>query len=80
MPKIIHFRNDCIGCFSCVEHAPSNWEIGEDGKATLKRSKEKNNTFVATITEVEVECNRCAAMSCPVGVIRLQNDRGEVIE
>lgn len=80
MPKIIHFRDDCIGCFSCVEHAPSNWEIGEDGKATLKRSKEKNNTFVATITDVEVECNRCAAMSCPVGIIRVQDDNGNSIE
>lgn len=70
--KIIHFRDDCIGCNSCVENAPSNWEIDPaDGKATLKRSIKKNNVFVAEISDVELEANKRASEDCPVGIIQI---------
>lgn len=76
MPKIIHTRENCIGCFTCVEYAPSNWEIGEDGKVNLKRSQQKNKISIAKITELEVECNQCAAAACPMGIIRVEDDEG----
>ncbi len=70
--KIIHYRNNCIGCNSCVEHAPGNWEIDQtDGKANLKRSCGKDGVFIAEISELEVEDNKKAAEDCPVGIIHV---------
>lgn len=78
--KIIHYRDNCIGCNSCTEHAPGNWEIDPvDGKARLKRSVETDGTFVAEISEPEVEANKLAARDCPAGIIRIENEKGEDI-
>ncbi len=79
MPRIIHSRADCIGCFACVESAPNNWEIGEDGKANLKRSVQKNSVSIAKITDIEVDCNQCAAAACPMNIIHLIDDQGKEI-
>lgn len=78
--KIIHFRNGCIGCNSCTEHAPGNWEINPvDGRANLRRSTEKDGVFIAEISELEIETNKLAARDCPVGIIHIENERGENI-
>lgn len=78
--KIIQFRNDCIGCNSCTEHAPENWEIDEnDGKANLKNSKGKNDIFIAEISELEIEANQRAAQGCPVGIIHVIDSEGKDI-
>ena len=54
MPKIIHFRHDCIGCNSCAEYASDYWEMTEkDGKALLKRSTKKGETYVLDISNFE---------------------------
>lgn len=79
MPKLIHQRADCIGCFACVENAPNNWEIGEDGKAKLKRAQTKNQVSIAEIPDFEVECNQCAAAACPMNIIRVQDASGREI-
>ncbi len=74
MPKIIHLRNKCIGCNSCVEHASSFWKINpEDGKSDLKAAKEKNKNgiFVLEISEVDREKNELAARDCPVNIIQV---------
>lgn len=76
--KIIQYRDNCIGCNSCTEHAPGNWEIDAvDGKARLKRAVEIDGVFVAEISELEVEVNKLAARDCPVGIIRVENEKGE---
>lgn len=78
--KIIHFRDNCIGCNSCTEHAPGNWDIDPiDGKARLKRSIEKDGIFQAEISEPEVEANKLAAQDCPAGIIRIQDEKGNDI-
>ncbi len=78
--KIIHFRENCIGCNSCTEHAPGNWEIDPiDGKATLKRAITKDEIFMAEISEPEVEANKLAARDCPAGIIRVENEKGKDI-
>lgn len=79
MPKIIHFRENCIGCNSCVEHCPLYWQIDADGKSTLKKSKEKNGVFVRDIMDVEVDQNILAAEDCPVGIIRIVDENGNEI-
>ena len=78
--KIIHLREDCIGCNSCTEHAPYNWEIdSKDGKASLKRATKKGNNFIAEISDPEVEANKMAAQDCPIGIIRIIDEQGKEI-
>lgn len=80
MPKIIQFREECIGCNSCVEYARQNWKMGEDGKSLLLNSQKKGDTYIAEISEIEVEENVCAAMGCPMNIIRVLDDSGNEIE
>ena len=71
MPKIIHYREKCIGCNSCVELAPDRWEISkEDGKANLKGSIKKKDVYIAEITHDELEQNKKAQRDCPVRIIK----------
>ena len=72
MPKIIHYRNKCIGCNSCVEHSSSNWKISEeDGKSYLVGSDERKGIFIKSISEDEVEVNKLAERDCPVRIIKV---------
>ena len=79
MPKIIHYRKKCIGCNSCVEHAPDYWKMDEDGKSTLLRGEKKDKVYILEIDEVELDCNKCAAMDCPVKIIKIMDDSGKDI-
>ncbi len=50
----------CIGCGACANICPDNWEMGDDGKSSPKK------------TELdEVGCNQSAADACPVQCIRV---------
>lgn len=81
MPKIIHFRKNCIGCGSCVEHSKNNWKMSElDGKADLIDSTQKrNDTYTLKITEQEVNDNLMACKGCPVKIIKIVDDKGKEI-
>ncbi len=80
MPKVVHYRDACIGCNSCVEVASDSWDMSsEDGKANLKRSTRKKNTYVADISDVEVEKNVEAAELCPMNIIRVLDDEGNEV-
>lgn len=79
MPKIIHFRQNCIGCDSCVGHAPRYWRIDEDGKATLERATYEDDIGILEIDEVEFPGNVEACKDCPVGIIRIHDDKGKRI-
>ena len=73
MAKVIHYRRNCIGCNSCVEHCPEHWEMdGEDGKSVLKGSKGKNHIYVKDISEIDGVANKKAAKDCPVGIIKVE--------
>ncbi len=72
MPTIVHFRKKCIGCNSCVEHAPEHWKISVgDGKSDLQGGEEKNGVIVKKIHAVEKEINELAARDCPVKIIKV---------
>ncbi len=72
MPTIVHFRKNCIGCNSCVEHAPEYWKISEkDGKSDLLGGEEKNGTIVKKIHAAEKKVNELAARDCPVKIIKV---------
>jgi len=72
MPKIIHYRSKCIGCNSCVEHAPEQWKISElDGKSDLQGAADKRGVHVIDIREDQVAKNELAAADCPVRIIKV---------
>ncbi len=65
--KIVFDKENCIGCGSCVSICPSFWEMGDDGKAALKGSKDGKSL------EIEEEgCNLDAVEICPTGVIKIE--------
>ncbi|MBS3175710.1 ferredoxin [Candidatus Woesearchaeota archaeon] len=75
MPKIIHFRNNCIGCNVCVEHSSQHWEISrEDGKSNLKGAEQKKGIYILSISALEVEKSKQAANDCPVKIIQVVED------
>ena len=69
--KIIHDQNRCIGCNACVNLAPQNWRINENGKAELIGSKKKGKYFVGEIFECDKENNQDAAKACPMQIITI---------
>ncbi|PCJ51846.1 MAG: ferredoxin [Planctomycetota bacterium] len=71
--KIIHFRNDCIGCGNCVEYSSEYWELDDhDGKANLIGAQEKRGIFSKSIEPFDEEINQQAADSCPVNIIQVR--------
>jgi len=71
MAKILYLRDKCIGCFSCVQSSPENWEIGEDGKAVLINSEEKKGIFIKEIGGIELEENKEAERTCSSKAIKI---------
>ena len=72
MPKIIHNREDCIGCNMCVSEAPGTWEETDDGKPMLKGSTKNNGDYEKEVTEEEAKKNKEVAENCPVDVIKVE--------
>lgn len=70
--KIIHEREKCIGCGTCVAICPKHWEMGDDGKSDLigcsVNPENKNQEKEVS----DVECNQEAADSCPVQCIHIE--------
>ena len=51
--KIQHYRQGCIGCNACVQHAPQNWVMNEeDGKVDLKNATQKIFTHPKRILDL----------------------------
>ena len=71
--KIIHERDKCIGCGSCVMICPKYWKMEESGKAHLIGSKLDKKTQVETLEVQKTECNREAIDVCPVQCIRIKS-------
>lgn len=73
MPKIIHYRNDCIGCGICYEQQPELWRMSrKDGKASLLNAVEKKNIFILPITSGIKDASMSIAAQCPVKIIKVQ--------
>ncbi len=67
MVKVVHKREECIGCGACTAICPDHWEMGDDGKAQLKDANKNGEQFEKEVSEAE--CNKDAADSCPVPCI-----------
>lgn len=72
MAKIIHEREKCIGCGTCVALCPEFWEMNEDGKSDLKGAKVDSQTGNQEIEMSELGCNQEAIDACPVQCIRIE--------
>ena len=71
--KVVHNREKCIGCHSCVAIAPQNWSIDiADGKAILAGSRKKKGVHVGDIFPCDHEDNSIAAEACPMKCIRIE--------
>jgi ferredoxin len=73
MPKIIHYRNKCIGCGICYELQPDLWRMSKkDGKATLLNATVKKDIHHIT-TKSSTDLSRFVAKSCTVNAIKVEN-------
>ncbi len=72
MPKIIHYRNKCIGCGICQQQQPIHWRMSKkDGKATLVNAVGKKDVFVLAIHRHLQQASQEVAAACPVRVIKV---------
>jgi ferredoxin len=72
MPKIIHYRNKCIGCAICYELQPQHWRMSKkDGKATLLHSVGKKGIYSLEIPSTDLKHTKEIVKACPVRVIKL---------
>lgn len=76
--KIIHQREECIGCNSCVNIAPQTWTMDEkEGKARLVGGVKKGNVYVAEyfdcsdVFDDDYEMNKAAEAACPMHIIKI---------
>lgn len=72
MPKVIHYRNKCIGCGVCYEQQPELWRMSKkDGKATLINGVRKKEVFVVVIAATALDRSKEIALACPVRIIKV---------
>ncbi len=72
MPKIVLYRNRCIGCGICYEQQPEIWRLSKkDGKATLLKSEQKKNVFILSVSENIIHQTKDIADACPVKIIKI---------
>jgi ferredoxin len=71
--KILHLRNDCIGCGACSAINEENWLMSNDGKATLNKSKEvKKGIYELIINENELKSFKESSECCPINIIKIE--------
>jgi ferredoxin len=72
MPKIIHYRNKCIGCGICYELQPDLWRMSrKDGKATLLNATVKKEIHQVS-AHAAVQLSKFVAKSCTVNAIKVE--------
>ena len=72
MPKIILYRNKCIGCGICFEMQPELWRMSKkDGKVCLLKSTVKKEVFVLAVSDNIDHHTRETAKACPVKIIKI---------
>ena len=68
--KVTLIKKDCIGCGSCAAVCPDFFEMTDDGKSSIKKSKKVGDNEVL---EVKKEgCIKEAADICPTQCIKVE--------
>jgi len=70
MAKIIIEKEKCIGCGSCAALCAKYFEMGEDGKSSLKDAPKQD---VQELEVENVECAEAASEACPVQCIHIES-------
>ena len=69
MPKLLHYRDKCIGCGICQEQQPQFWRMSKkDGKATLLKAVVKRDVHVLEVNDWDID--ESVLKACPVKVIK----------
>lgn len=72
MPKLIHYRDNCIGCGICYEMQPTFWRMSKkDGKASLVKAIQKRNVYILDINEQDAIASQATVVACPVNIIKV---------
>lgn len=72
MPKLIYYRDKCIGCGTCHQRQPWHWRMSKkDGKAVLLGSIEKKNIHQLPIHSSDIEASEATILACPARSIKL---------
>lgn len=78
-PKIRYDRENCEGFFICVAADPDTWKEADDDKADLEGGEKKGQVWEKEISEDELDDAEAAADGCPVDVIQVVDDDGNVV-
>lgn len=74
MPRIIYYRDKCIGCGVCQQLQPQLWRMSKkDGKATLIHSVQKKQIHQLSIGDFEVPLAKEVIAACPARIIKLNS-------
>ena len=72
MPKIIFYRDHCIGCSVCHEMQPELWCMSKkDGKAILLRSIQKKKIHQLDVHNHLMKGIMQVIQACPARVIKI---------
>jgi ferredoxin len=72
MPKIIFYRDNCIGCSICQEMQPDLWRMSKkDGKAVLLQSIQKKKIFQLEVHHAFLQQTTEVVEACPARVIKI---------
>ncbi len=71
--RVEYDRKNCIGAGSCAVVDPEKFFMDDDGKATLRQSKDDAGKFILEGDFSEEDAKRMveAAQACPVNVIKV---------
>ena len=72
--KITFDRKECIGAFTCGAVSVKFWELDDDGKANLKKSKmnEETGLYELIIPEEDYEEALESMNVCPIDIIKIE--------
>ncbi len=72
MPKVIQYRDKCIGCGICFEMQPCLWRMSKkDGKAVLLKAEQKKKVFILPLAFEKQEQTLETAKACPMNIIKV---------
>lgn len=73
MPKIIYYRNKCIGCGICCESHPDSWAMSKkDGKAVLLNAAKNKDLYILDVNDATIRTYQFLEKACPVKIIKLR--------